>query len=72
LRQIKALVSEGKISAYVLIALPIVMAVALSIMNREYISVLFTTKLGFLMLGVAAFLMIAGIAWILKIVKIDY
>ena len=72
LRQIRALVSEGKISAYVLIALPIVMGIALSIMNREYISVLFTTKIGYLMLGVAAFLMIAGIAWILKIVKIDY
>ncbi len=72
LRQIKALVSEGKISAYVLIALPIVMGIALSIMNREYISVLFTTKIGFVLIGVAAFLMIAGIAWILKIIKIDY
>ena len=72
LRQIKALVSEGKISAYVLIALPIVMGIALSIMNRGYISVLFTTKIGYLMLGGAAFLMIAGIAWILKIIKIDY
>jgi tight adherence protein B len=72
LRQIKALVSEGKISAYVLIALPIVMGIALSIMNRGYISVLFTTKAGYLMLGAAAFLMIAGIAWILKIIKIDY
>ncbi len=72
LRQIKALVAEGKISAYVLIALPIVMGIALSIMNRGYISVLFTTKTGYLMLGAAAFLMIAGIAWILKIIKIDY
>jgi Flp pilus assembly protein TadB len=72
LRQIKALVSEGKISAYVLIGLPIVMAIALSIMNKGYISVLFTTKIGYLMLGVAVSLMIAGIAWILKIIKIDY
>jgi tight adherence protein B len=72
LRQIKALVSEGKISAYVLIALPIVMGIALSIMNRSYISVLFTTKIGFVMLGVAAALMLTGIAWILKIIKIDY
>jgi tight adherence protein B len=72
LRQIKALVAEGKLSAYVLIGLPIIMAIALSIMNKEYINVLFTTNLGFAMLGVAALLMVLGIAWILRIVKIDY
>jgi Flp pilus assembly protein TadB len=48
------------------------MAIALSIMNKEYINVLFTTNLGFAMLGVAALLMVLGIAWILRIVKIDY
>ena len=72
LRQIKGLVVEGKLSAYVLIGLPIIMAIALSVMNREYISVLYTTPLGYLMLGVAVLLMIIGIAWILKIVKIEY
>jgi tight adherence protein B len=72
LRQIKALTAEGKLSAYVLIGLPIILGVALSILNRAYISVLFTTKTGFLMLALAAVLMIVGIFWILKIVKIDY
>jgi tight adherence protein B len=72
LRQIKALVAEGKLSAYVLIGLPIIMAIALSIMNKAYINVLFTTKIGFAMIGVAVLLMVLGIAWILRIVKIDY
>jgi tight adherence protein B len=72
LRQIKALTAEGKLSAYVLIGLPIILGIALSILNKAYISVLFTTKTGFMMLALAAVLMIVGIFWILKIVKIDY
>jgi tight adherence protein B len=72
LRQIQALVSEGKLSAYVLIGLPIVVALALSMLNRSYISVLVTTKIGMGMLALAVILMIAGIIWILRITKIEY
>ncbi len=72
LRQIKSLTAEGKLSAYVLIGLPIILGLILSIINRQYISVLFTTKTGFILLGLAAFLMIIGIVWIIKIVKIEY
>jgi len=72
LRQIKALTAEGKLSAYVLIGLPIILGVALSILNREYISVLFTTRIGLLMIFLAMGLMIAGIIWIMRIIKIDY
>jgi tight adherence protein B len=72
LRQIKALVSEGKLSAYVLIGLPICIAIILSIINKSYISVLVTTKMGMGMLALAIVLMITGIMWILKIIKIEY
>jgi len=72
LRQISALTSEGKLSAYVLIGLPIVIAIALSMLNRSYIVVLITTKMGMGMLALAIILMIAGIIWILRIVKIEY
>ena len=72
LRQIKSLVSEGKLSAYVLIGLPICIAIILSIINKSYISVLVTTKMGMGMLALAIFLMITGIMWILKIIKIEY
>ena len=72
LRQIGALVSEGKLSAYVLIGLPIGIAIILSAINRSYISVLVTTKMGMGMLALAIVLMIAGIMWILRIIKIEY
>jgi tight adherence protein B len=72
LRQIKSLTAEGKLSAYVLIGLPIIMGIVLSIMNREYVGLLFSTKIGLVMVAAAALMMIAGITWILKIIKIDY
>jgi tight adherence protein B len=72
MRQIKSLTAEGKLSAYVLIGLPIILALVLSVLNRDYISVLFTSSIGIIVLIVAAILMISGVIWILKIVKIDY
>jgi tight adherence protein B len=72
MRQIKALTSEGRLSAYILIALPILLAVVLSFLNREYISLLFTSILGLIMVGIAIVLMIIGIFWIIKIVSVEY
>ena len=72
MRQIKALTAEGRISAYILIGLPIFLAGALTIINREYVSLLVTTRIGLVMLSVAAILMIIGIIWIIKIIRIEY
>jgi tight adherence protein B len=72
LRQIKALTSEGRLSAYILIGLPIILAIVLSFLNREYISLLFTSIIGWVMVGIAVILMIIGIFWIIKIVSIKY
>ena len=72
LRQIRSLTAEGKLSAYVLIGLPIILAVVLVMLNRSYISVLYTTRIGIMILIFAVVLMIAGIIWILRIIKIDY
>ena len=72
MRQIKALTSEGRLSAYILIGLPILLAVALSLLNREYISLLFTSFVGLIMVGIAVILMVIGIIWILKIIKVEY
>jgi Flp pilus assembly protein TadB len=39
--------------------------------NRDYIMLLFTSKTGLVMIGGAAFLLIAGVLWMKKIVNID-
>ena len=72
MNQIKALTAEGRISAYILIALPIVVGGILSILNREYVSLLVTTKLGLIIIAIAFTLMVIGSVWIIKIVRVDY
>jgi len=72
MNRIKALTSEGKLSAIILIALPVVVGLLLAFFNREYISLLFTTKIGLLMLLGAGIMMVIGIIWILKIIQIKY
>ncbi len=72
MNQIKALTAEGRISAYILIALPIVVGGILSILNREYVSLLVTTKLGLIITAITFTLMVIGSVWIIKIVRVDY
>jgi tight adherence protein B len=72
MRQIKALTSEGRLSAYILIGLPIVLAIALSLLNREYISLLYTSIIGLIMIGIAVILMVIGIIWVIKIIRVEY
>ena len=72
MNHVKALISEGRLSAIILIILPIAVGLMLAVVNREYISLLVTTKPGLMMLVLAGVMMIAGIFWIIKIVQIKY
>ncbi len=70
-RQIQVLTAEGRLSAWVLTALPIAIGVYMYAVNPDYIGLLFTTKLGLFMLGTAVILLVLGIFWMRKIVDID-
>jgi tight adherence protein B len=70
-RQIRVLTSEGRLSAWVLGIMPFGIGLYMFAVNREYIMLLFSTKVGWVMLGGAAFLLVAGILWMRKIVDID-
>jgi tight adherence protein B len=50
-RRIKALTATGRMSAYVLMALPIGLAAALTAMNPEYMAPMYTTGLGHAMIA---------------------
>ena len=69
--EINAATSEGRMSASILVAMPIVMGVAISVINPTYMEPLFTEKLGLMLLGGAGLLMLAGIAIIHKMLDID-
>ncbi|HEX21654.1 MAG TPA: hypothetical protein ENH19_03255 [Actinobacteria bacterium] len=68
--QIKALTAEGRLSAFILIGLPFLIAGALFLINPGYIGLMFSTSAGIMMLIVAGVLMVVGIFWLKKVVEI--
>lgn len=71
-RRVKTLSAEGRMSAWVLTMVPIVLAGALSLLSPGYLTVLFTSPSGQRALLVAAALMTVGILWMRKIIRIEF
>jgi tight adherence protein B len=71
-RQIKALSAEGRISAFILLALPFVIAAFIAMVAPDYLSELTDSAPGRIMLVVAAILMLAGGAWIRRIIRVRF
>jgi tight adherence protein B len=70
-RDIRSLTAEGRMSAYVLIALPIGMLAFLYLANREYMQILFDRTVGQGLLGFGIILMAGGYLWMRKIINIE-
>ncbi len=70
-RQVRALSAEGRISAYILLALPGVLVLFMTAINYDYISLLWTTGLGILMILGSLILFAIGIVWMRKLVRIE-
>jgi tight adherence protein B len=68
--QVQALTAEGRLSGYILNALPIIVLVALIKLNPNYVMLLFRDPLGIKMLAIAGFMQILGAIAIHKIVNI--
>jgi tight adherence protein B len=68
-RKVKALTAQGRMSAYVLLAMPFVMGLAISAFNGKYISILFTSTMGKVLIGGALVSMTIGGFVIRKIVS---
>lgn len=71
-RQVRALSAEGRLSALILVALPIGLLIIISLTNPKYASIFFTTLIGWLMLGLIAVMMTIGTIWMLRLVKPKY
>ena len=68
--KVRAYSAEGKASCYVLMALPIALAILYSVMNPGYLDPLFTTTIGNLLLGVSAILYTISWFWMRAIIDI--
>ncbi len=63
--------AQGRLTAGILIALPIMMLLILGSLNPHYIGVLFTDPLGPIVLVVAAALQVIGSAILWKIIHFE-
>jgi tight adherence protein B len=69
-RKVKALTAMGRMSAYFLIALPIITALMISLVSRDYIQPLFDTTAGHVMIAVMVVMMVVGSFFLKRIVTI--
>jgi Flp pilus assembly protein TadB len=69
-RHVKALSAEGKLSAYILIALPILVGGWLFYSSRSYMQLLYATPIGLVMLVGAISLVVAGAFWMRALIKV--
>jgi tight adherence protein B len=68
--EVAALTAEGRVSALVLLVLPFGVGVAMYFMNREYISALWSSNIGYGAMGLAMVSMVIGSFWMKKIIDI--
>ncbi|WP_404391258.1 type II secretion system F family protein [Humibacillus xanthopallidus] len=70
-RQVRSLSAEGRLSAQILIILPFGMFLYMLMVNYDYISLLWTTGLGIAMIIGGLCLMVVGVVWMRRVVRIE-
>jgi len=71
LRQVRVYTAHGRLTGYVLLGLPVFLAIALGFINPEHMQVLFTERIGHMMLGATVIMQTIGYFWIRQVVKIE-
>ena len=70
-REVRVRTAQGRLTAGILIALPIMMGFILGVLNPKYIGVLFTDPLGPVVLVTAAVMQVIGSAILWKIIHFE-
>jgi tight adherence protein B len=70
-RQVRVYTAQGRMTGYLLSALPLIIFAILYALNGKYMSILFTDPLGKILVGVAISMQLIGFIWIRKIIKIE-
>jgi tight adherence protein B len=70
-REVSALTAEGRLSAIIVGALPLVIGLAISVLNPGYINGLFTSSIGRAMVLGATVLTLVGFVWMKKTIEIE-
>lgn len=70
-RHVKALSAEGRLSCWILGGLPPLFLLYLTLTKPTYVSVLYTSTIGWILLGGMGVLLTSGIFWMTKVAKVD-
>jgi Flp pilus assembly protein TadB len=70
-RHVRALSAEGRLSGYIVVGLPIVVGAWLTFSNPQYMSPLFTTPIGLMMVAGGVVLIVVGAFWIRVLIKVE-
>jgi tight adherence protein B len=70
-RQIRVYTAQGRMTGYLLSALPLILFALLYTINAQYMSILFTDPIGKILVVVAVTMQFIGFLWIRKIIKIE-
>jgi tight adherence protein B len=70
-RQIRVYTAQGRMTGYLLSALPLILFALLYTINAQYMSILFTDPIGKILVMVALTMQFIGFLWIRKIIKIE-
>ncbi len=71
LRQVRVYTAHGRMTGYVLLALPAVLCIALAFINPDHMNLLFRERMGQMLLMVALTMQFIGYIWIRQVVKIE-
>jgi tight adherence protein B len=70
-RQVRVYTAQGRMTGYLLSALPLIIFAILYALNGKYMSILFTDPVGKILVGAAISMQLIGFIWIRKIIKIE-
>jgi Flp pilus assembly protein TadB len=68
---VRALSAEGRLSAYILVGLPIVIGGWLFATDRAYVRPLYTSPIGITMVAVAFGMILVGTVWMRNVIKVE-
>jgi len=70
-RQIRVYTAQGRLTGYILAALPILLGMAITALNPEYMAILFEDPMGKVLIAMAAMLQFLGFLLIRRIIDIE-
>lgn len=70
-RQVRSLSAEGRLSAVILVALPILVGAWLFLTDRTYMRTLYTTPMGLLLFIGAIALLVIGTFWMRRMIRLE-